>query len=168
MVTNLSIIDSGVTKVVRDIFICGNTLTKAIMKAFQYDFAKAEEVKKAYGIMVDAAEKEKALQEGQREPLGVSQAVTNVIKDLVAEVHRSVDFYLSQGAERSIGRIVLMGGTATMKNLSKHLAGELKVPVSVLDPFSFLKDPPADLPAALAPSFAVAVGLALRHNQDWE
>lgn len=166
MVTNLSIIENGVTRVVRDIFISGNTLTKAIMKAFQYDFAKAEEAKAAHGIIVDPAEKEKALAEGAREALGVSQAVTNVVKDLVAEVHRSVDFYLSQGPERSIGRIVLMGGTARLKNLSKHLAGELKVPVNVLDPFSFLKGAEG-VPAELGPAFGVAVGLALRRNKDW-
>ncbi len=166
-VTNLSILENGVTRVVRDIFISGNTLTKAVIKALQCDFAKAEDAKKATGIIVDPAEKEKALQEGQREALAVSQAVTNVIKDLVAEVHRSVDFYLSQGPERSIGRIVLMGGSARLANLSKHLALELKVPVSVLDCFSFLRQKPADLPAELAPAFAVAVGLALRRNQDW-
>ncbi len=166
-VTNLSIIENGVTRVVRDIFISGNTLSKAIMKAFQVDFNKAEELKKTYGIIVDPAEKEKALQEGQREALGVSQAVVNVVKDMVGEVHRSVDFYLSQGPERSIGRIVLMGGVARLKNLSKHLGIELKVPVTVLDPFSIFKDAPADLPADLAPSFGVAVGLALRRNKDW-
>ncbi len=167
MVTNLSIIENGVTRVVRDIFISGNTLTKAIMKAFQADAAKAEELKKQYGIIVDPAEKEKALQEGQREALGVSQAVTTVIKDLVGEVHRSVDFYLSQGPERSIGRIALMGGTARLKNLAKHLSAELKVPVTVVDPFAFLKTRPADLPEELAPAFGVAMGLALRRNRDW-
>ena len=167
MVTNLSIIENGVTRVVRDIFVSGNTLTKAIMKAFPYDYAKAEEVKKIHGIIVDPAEKEKALQEGQREALGVSQAVTAVVKDLVAEVHRSVDFYLSQGPERSIGRIVLSGGTARLKNLSKHLSAELKVPVSVLNPFAFLKSAPADFPEDLEPSFGVAAGLALRRNNDW-
>ena len=167
MVTNLSIIEGGITRVVRDIFISGNTLTKAIMKGLQVDAVKAEELKKSQGIIVDAADKEKALAEGNREALGVSQAVTAVIKDLVAEVHRSVDFYLSQGPERAIARIVLAGGTAPLKNLSKHLSAELKVPVSVLEPFAFLKNPPADIPAALAPAFAVAVGLALRRNRDW-
>lgn len=167
MVTNLSILENGVTRVVRDIFISGNTLTKAIVKALQVDLAKAEEIKKTNGVIVDPAEKEKALAAGNREALGVSQAVTTVAKDLVGEVHRSVDFYLSQGPERSIGRIVLAGGTARLKGLSKHLSGELKVPVSVLDPFAWLKQPPADMPADLAPAFGVAVGLALRHNKDW-
>lgn len=167
-VTNLSILENGVTRVLRDIFVSGNTFTKAIMKALQLDYAKAEEAKIAHGIIVDPAEKEKALAEGNREALGISQAVATVVKDLVTEVHRSVDFYLSQGPERSIGRIVLTGGSARLKNLSKHLSAELKVPVTILDPFAFLGNPPADISAEMKPAFGVAVGLALRRNRDWE
>ncbi|MFH2202512.1 MAG: type IV pilus assembly protein PilM [Elusimicrobiota bacterium] len=167
-VTNLSIIEEGVTRVVRDILISGNTFTRAIMKSLQCEFPKAEEAKKAFGILVDPEEKEKALQAGQREALGVSQAVTTVLKDMVGELHRSVDFYLSQGPERSIGRIVLSGGSAGMKNMARHLAAELKVPVSVLDPFACLSELPADIPKEIAPGLGVAVGLALRSNRDWE
>ena len=165
-VTNLSIIDGGVTRVVRDIFISGGTFTKAVMKALQCEFDKAEEAKRAFGLILDQEEKEKALQEGNRDALAVSQAISAVLKDLVGEVHRSVDFYLSQGTERSVGRIVLAGGSARMKNLAKHLTAELNVPVSVLDPLAFL-DKPADVPDAILPSFGVAVGLALRRNKDW-
>lgn len=167
LVTNLSIVENGVTRVVRDMFIAGNTMTKAIMKAFQCDAAKAEELKHARGIFVDPAEKEKALADGDRDGLGVSQAVGQVARDLVAEVHRSVDFYLSQGPDRSIGRIMLAGGGASLKNLDKHLAQELKVPVSTLNPFSFAVGAEA-VPAAQASSFGVAAGLALRQNRDWE
>lgn len=167
MVTNLSIVENGVTRVVRDMFISGNTLTKAIMKAFQCDAARAEELKHSRGVFVDPAEKEKALADGDRDGLGVSQAVGQVARDLVAEVHRSVDFYLSQGPDRSIGRIMLAGGSARLKNLDKHLAQELKVPVSVLNPFGFAKGGDA-VPEAVAPAFGVAAGLALRSNRDWE
>ncbi len=167
MVTNLSIVENGVTRVVRDMFISGNTLTKAIMKAFQCDAVRAEELKHSRGVFVDPAEKEKALADGDRDGLGVSQAVGQVARDLVAEVHRSVDFYLSQGPDRSIGRIMLAGGTARLKNLDKHLAQELKVPVSVLNPFAFAKGGDA-VPEAQASAFGVAAGLALRSNRDWE
>lgn len=167
MVTNLSIVENGVTRAVRELFISGNTLTKAIMKAFQCDTARAEELKHSRGVFVDLAEKEKALADGDRDGLGVSQAVGQVARDLVAEVHRSVDFYLTQGPDRSIGRIMLAGGTARLKNLDKHLAQELKVPVSVLNPFAFAKGGDA-VPEALAPAFGVAAGLALRQNRDWQ
>ncbi len=166
-VTNLSIIEEGMTRVVRDIFVAGGTFTKAIMKALQYDMEKAEAAKLANGILIDPEEKEKALQEGNRDALGVSQAVSTVIKDMVTELHRSVDFYLSQGPERSIGRIVLSGGSAGMKNIAKCLTGELKVPVTLLDPFAALSENPVDIPAAIRPSMAVALGLALRKNRDW-
>ncbi len=167
MVTNLSIVENGVTRVVRDMFISGNTMTKAVMKAFQCDAAKAEELKHSRGIFVDPAEKEKALADGDRDGLGVSQAVGQVARDLVAEVHRSVDFYLSQGPDRSIGRIMLSGGSARLKNLDKHLAQELKVPVSVLNPFVFAKGGES-VPEEIAPALGVAAGLALRQNRDWE
>lgn len=167
MVTNLSIVENGVTRVVRDVFISGQTMTKAVMKAFQCEPQKADELKRQFGIIVDPAEKEKALADGNRDALGVSQALSQVARDLVGEVHRSVDFYLSQGPDRSIGRIVLSGGSARAKNLDKHLAAELKVPVAVLDPFTFVKGA-EDIPEEARSSFGVAVGLALRQNRDWE
>jgi len=167
MVTNLSIVESGVTRVVRDVFISGQTMTKAIMKAFQCEAPRAEELKRQFGLIIDPAEKEKALSAGNREALGVSQSLGQVARDLVGEVHRSVDFYLSQGPDRTIGRIFLAGGSARVKNLDKHLANELKVPVAVLDPFAFLKGAEA-VPQDLRPAFGVAVGLSLRRNRDWE
>lgn len=166
MVTNLSIIENGVTRVVRDVFISGQTATKAVAKAFQCDAMKAEELKRQHGIIIDPGEKEKALAEGNRDALGVSQACAQFARDLVSEVHRSVDFYLSQGPDRSIGRIVLSGGSAGLKNLSRHLAQELKVPVEVLDPFASLTGAET-VPEEQRPAFAVAVGLALRRNKDW-
>ena len=167
LVTNLSIVESGVTRVVRDMFISGSTMTKAVAKAFQCEPAKADELRKRYGVIIEPAEKEKALAEGHREALGVSQAIGQIARDLVGEVHRSVDFYLSQGPDRAIARIVLSGGTARATNLDKHLAGELKVPVTVLDPFVCVSGAEA-VPDDLRPAFGVAVGLALRRNRDWE
>lgn len=167
MVTNLSIVENGVTRVVRDVFISGQTMTKSVAKAFQCEPPRADELKKSFGLIIDPAEKEKALASGNREALGVSQALSQVARDLVGEVHRSVDFYLSQGPDRMIGRILLSGGTARVKNLDKYLANELKVPVSILDPFSFVKGSEG-VPAEVRASFGVAVGLALRRNRDWE
>jgi type IV pilus assembly protein PilM len=117
-------------------------------------------------LIVDIGEKEQALQQGNREALAVSQALAAVLKDLVSEVHRSIDFYLSQGPERSIGRIALMGGSAGLKNLSAHLSTELKVPVSLINPLSFLKKGEV-IPPEIASAFGVAVGLGLRRNNDW-
>lgn len=165
-VTNLSIVEGGLTRVVRDIFISGNTFTKAVQKALQCDLAKAEAAKKAHGLFATPEEKEQALQEGNREALAVSQALASVVRDMVAEVHRSVDFYLSQGAERAIAQVSLCGGTANLKNLNKLLTAELKVPVQVINPLSFVQAP-SNIPEDSLSNFAVAAGLALRKMKDW-
>jgi type IV pilus assembly protein PilM len=78
-----------------------------------------------------------------------------------------VDYYLSQGAERSISKVVLSGGSSNIKGLAAYMSAELKVPVDVLNPFSFLADQGAQIPADLKPAMAVAVGLALRRLKDW-
>lgn len=165
--TNLSIIEKGVTYVVRDIFVAGGTLDKAIQKILPVDPAKAEELKKTRGILLSTEEKEAAIQEDDKEALAVSKAVSAVARDLAGEISRSVDFYLSQGTERSIARIILSGGVANLKNLPQFLSSEFKVPVEVLNPLSFLKEQGADVPKDVLPSLSVAAGLALRRRGDW-
>jgi len=167
-VTNLSIIENGITRVVRDIFIAGANFTKAVQKTSGTDWKGAEQAKGKHGILLTPEDKEKALSEGNQEALAVSQALTSVLKDLVGEMQRSVDFYLSQGAERSINRVLLTGGSAPLKNFAQALGTELKVPVDTLHPLEFLQDPEAEkIPAENAPALAVAAGLGLRRMKDW-
>lgn len=164
-VTNLSIVETGVTRVVRDIFIAGSTFTKAVQKGLGNEYDKAEAAKKQHGILLTPEEKEKALADGNQEALAVSQALGTVMRDLVSEMQRSVDFYLSQGTDRQIAQVVVSGGSAALKNFAPALSQELKTPVSVLDPFVLVKN--SDVPAELAATFAVAAGLALRRPKDW-
>lgn len=167
-VTNLSIIESpGVTRVARDVFIAGLSFTRGCQKALQGDAAAAEAAKRKHGILATAEEKEQALSEGNREALAVSQALSKAADELLKEVHRSVDYYLSQGTERSIARVVLTGGSANLKGLAPYMSNELKVPVEVLNPFAFLPDKGAAVEAEALPALAVATGLALRKLKDW-
>jgi type IV pilus assembly protein PilM len=91
-----------------------------------------------------------------------------VLKDLYAEVSRSIDFYLSQGVEHSISRIYLSGGMANLANVAKFLGAEFKVPVEAVNPFAFLGEKARNVPADVLPALAVATGLALRKIKDWE
>ena len=165
-VTNLSIIEGGLTRVVRDIFISGSTFTKAVMKSLGCDPAKAESAKHEKGVLLSAEEKEKALSSDDRDGLGVSVAVTGVLKDLVVEIQRSVEFYLSQNPERLVTRVVLCGGSVSIPNLEAFLSKELNVPVKVVDPFSFVQGGDS-VPDEVRPQLAVAAGLALRRMGDW-
>jgi type IV pilus assembly protein PilM len=168
-VTNLSIISQGMTRVVRDIFIAGLTFEKAAQKILKTDAAGAgaAAIKRSKGLLVSDEEKEAAIADFDKESIAVSKAVTGVLKDLYTEVSRSIDFYLSQGVDHSISKIMLSGGVANLGNISKFMAGEFKVPVEITNPFAFLPER-GNVPKDVLPSLAVAAGLALRQLKDWD
>lgn len=167
-VTNLSIITQGVTRVVRDIFIAGSTLDKAIAKALKTDAASADNLKKSRCVLVSDEDKEGAIENFDKEGITVSKAASSVLKDLYTEVSRSIDFYLSQGVEHSISKIMLSGGLANLGNVTKFLSMEFKVPVEIVNPLAFLPEQPKNMPKDVLPALAVATGLALRSMKDWE
>lgn len=167
-VTNLSIITAGVTRVVRDIFIAGATLDKAIAKALKTDAATADNLKKTRSVLVSDEDKEAAIENFDKEGIAASKAASGVLRDLYTEVSRSIDFYLSQGVEHSIAKIVLAGGVSNLGNISKFLSMEFKVPVEIINPLAFLPEVPKNLPKDVLPALAVATGLALRRMKDWE
>lgn len=168
--TNIAIIENGVTRVARDVFIAGNMLTKAIAKTIQVDIPKAEELKRKHGLsLTQNATESIRISSEEGEANQVSAAILEVLKDLMGEIRRSVEFYYSQGPDRSIARAMLSGGTASLKNLPLYLSAELKVPVEPVNPMAILTDPAAaKIPQELIPSLAVATGLALRKMWDWE
>jgi len=167
-VTNLSIITGGVTRVVRDIFISGATFDKAVAKALKTDPAMAAAAKKLNPVLVSDEDKEAAIEGFNKEGILVSRACAGVLRDLYTEVSRSIDFFLSQGMDHSVGRIVLSGGMANLGNIAQFLTGEFKVPVEVCNPLSFLPEQTKNIPREVLPSLAVATGLALRRFKDWE
>ncbi|OGR42998.1 MAG: hypothetical protein A2X35_04550 [Elusimicrobia bacterium GWA2_61_42] len=167
-VTNLSIVSQGVTRVVRDIFIAGSTFDKTVSKMLKGDAAAADAVKKNKSVLVSDEDKAAAIEAFDRDGIAVSKAASGVLKDLCTEVSRSIDFYLSQGVEHSISRIIVSGGIANLGNITKFLAAEFKVPAEVMNPLAFLTEPPKNMPKDVLPALAVAAGLALRKLKDWE
>ncbi|MGQ0644019.1 MAG: type IV pilus assembly protein PilM [Elusimicrobiota bacterium] len=164
-VTTMTIVENGVSKVVRDVFIAGNTLTKALQRNFQSDPKQAEEMKGKATLLITPEEREKAVAADQKEALQVSTVMLPVVKDLLAEVQRSLDFYLSQGADRQVARVLLSGGTSRLGNLVAYFSQELRLPVEIFDPFARVEGAKGISPE-MRPLFAVAVGLALRRDGD--
>ncbi len=164
-VTTMTIIESGISRVVRDVFIAGNTLTKAIQRNFQCDAKQAEEMKNRTALLVTPEDREKAMASEQKEALQMSTVMLPVVKDLLAEVQRSLDFYLSQGNDRQVNKVLLSGGACRLGNLINYFGQELRLPVENFDPFAKVEGAKAISPE-MRPLFAVAVGLALRRDSD--
>ncbi len=164
-VTTMVIVENGVSKVVRDVFIAGNAVTKALQRNFQCDGKQAESMKTRAQILVTPEDREKAMADANKETLQMSTVILPVMKDLLAEIQRSLDFYLSHGTDRQVGRVLISGGASRLGNLMGYLAQELRLPVEAFDPFQRIEGAQSISPE-MRPLFSVAVGLALRREGD--
>jgi len=159
---------AGYTRVVRDIFISGASIDRIISKNMKIPAEQAKEFKKTIKLFVDDESKLEAIKNYDKQSIIASKSSMSVIKDLSGEVSRSIDFYLSQGIDHGISKIYLSGGVASLGNICAFLSGEFKVPVEIINPFSFLPEQPKNIPQDILPSLAVASGLALREMRDWK
>ncbi|MCG3203904.1 MAG: Cell division protein FtsA [Elusimicrobia bacterium] len=164
-VTTMIIMENGSSKVVRDVFIAGNSINKSLQRIFDCSFEESEKLKRKGQILVTPDEKEATLAQDDQDSLQISNTIVTVMKDLVAEIQRSLDFFLSQNPERQVNRIILCGGACAITGLDRYFSHELKVNVELFDPFMGLSG--QNLPdPQLRPAFAVAVGLATRREKD--
>ncbi len=161
-VTNMTILENGISRVVRDIFIGGNTFTKILQKNFQCDFKTAEELKKKTGLLVTPEDKEQALKENNKDAIQCSNTMMPVAKDLLGEIHRSIDFFYSQrGEQQVINRVLLSGGGANLLNLDKYLNQELKIHTEIFDPLKRIETP-ENFSISQTSDLTISIGLATR------
>ncbi len=164
-VTNLVIIESGISKVVRDIFVAGNTFTKAIQRNLGVDFPTAEQMKRQYGLIITPEEKEQS--KSEKDKLQVSTISITVAKELISEIQRSLDYYQAQTPESTITKIFLTGGSVALPNLSKFIGQELNLAIEEFKPSSAVENA-ATLASSAESDFkyAVSFGLAIRRDGD--
>ncbi len=96
----------------------------------------------------------------------IFEAIAPVLGELASEIRRSFDYYRSRGAQVSIDRVLLTGGSAGLANLAAFLQNELQAPVAVASaltalPVTSKHFDPSYLPT-IGPAFTIAVGLAAR------
>ena len=79
-------------------------------------------------------------------------------------MEKTVQFYNSEKKEKPISRIILSGGTAGLPDVASILAKRLNIEIQLGDPFAnMVKDNlSSNVPQASAPSYAAAVGLAMK------
>jgi type IV pilus assembly protein PilM len=155
--SNINIIKDGVSLFTRDVANGGNQFTEEIQKRFGVSYENADAAKLGGEVEgVDADEVREVLQE--------------VSGLLSSEIARTIDFFMATNPEDSVRRVYACGGGAKTEGLDKSLADKLGVPVEVVNPFSAIsyneKNFDPDYIDDVAPSFGVAVGLALRKEGD--
>ena len=153
---NINILQGDQSVFTRDISMGGNAYTEAVQKELDLPFDSAEQLKK--GIPVDGATFEEA------QP--VLHAVT---ENVLLEIQKTFDFFKASASTDHIDRIMLSGGASRVDGFHQMVQERLNTPVEDFDPFRTVTWDAKKLggePADMAPSAAVAIGLALRKVSD--
>jgi type IV pilus assembly protein PilM len=154
--TNINILHGDQSVFTRDISTGGNAYTEALQKELNLPFEQADQLKR--GQAVDGVTFDDARP--------VLRAVT---ENVMLEVQKTFDFFKASAASDRISRIVVSGGASRAEAFTELLAERFQAPVESFDPFKRVAFEASkfnvDL-AEVAPTAAVAVGLALRRAGD--
>ena len=159
-VVTISIMNGSVPVFTRDLSAGGNHYTEEIQKTLNITFEEAETLKHG-----GRGEMSKDVV-----PQEIEDAIRAVSETLVGEIQRSLDFYRATHASQSLEKVFLSGGCANVPGFPKLFQESIEIPVEILDLLRNVDLPPdldrADEFRALAPSFAVAMGLGLRRMNE--
>ena len=93
------------------------------------------------------------------------RALEITTESFAEEIRRSLDYYLSQEESLPVGKMLLSGGGAMLRNLDAHLANVFPFPVELGNPLMRISQNRTDLSdeelSAIAPHLAIAIGLTL-------
>ncbi|GAA4023882.1 type IV pilus assembly protein PilM [Deinococcus rubellus] len=155
----------------RNINVAADDFTTALQKAFDLDFASAEEVKIGYATATTPTEDEEDLlnfdmAREQYSPARVFEVVRPVLGELITEVRRSMEFYRVQSGDIVVDRTFLAGGGAKLRGLAAAISDALGFRVEVASPWLTVQTDQASVDTGYlqtnAPEFTVPLGLALR------
>ncbi|MBN2329682.1 MAG: type IV pilus assembly protein PilM [Candidatus Omnitrophica bacterium] len=124
--TDIVIEQNGVMQFMRSAPVAGNALTKLLAKNLDISLEEAEAMKKK-------PSSEFADSEGGASAEKVSSVLEKGFEQVVTEVRRSFDFYVSQPDALPVTRVFLCGGTSRMEGVTEFLEDRLGVPVLFLD-----------------------------------
>ncbi|MBI1785529.1 type IV pilus assembly protein PilM, partial [Candidatus Sumerlaeota bacterium] len=93
--------------------------------------------------------------------MAASQAATQVVNTIIAEVRRSLDFFISQPDGVAVDGIVLSGGLAKMKYLANYIEEKMGLPVTLASVKTEKITVPEELSEQVS-SFAIPIGLAFQ------
>ena len=169
--TSINILEGNNTRFTRDVPVAGNDFTKEIQKEFNLKFSEAEELKKSHGA-ISMEEDDFSLSSVSHKDdrvLRMSDVMTPVLNKLLGEIRRSFDYYETQARKKTVERVILLGGSARLKNVNRFLANKLGIPVEQFSAFRNVepaKNIDAEQIAEKEFHMGVCLGLALRQAES--
>ena len=155
--TNINILNGDQSVFTRDISLGGNAYTEALQKELNLPFDLADQLKR--GIAVDGVTFDDA-----------RPVLRAVSENVMLEIQKTFDFFKATASSDRIDRIMLSGGASRAEGFNEMLSDRFEAPIEALDPFKRVafdtRKFHVDSADDVAPTAAVAVGLALRRAGD--
>lgn len=149
--TSLAIIENNLIEFTYSFPTGGVALSRAIATTFGFSLQQAEEYKKVYGLSAQS--------------LGgkIAQAVSPVLTVILSEIKKALAFYNEKAKNNQIRQIVLAGGSAKLPGLTTYITNAVGIETNIANPWKILVSQEVGKEIIEdAPSYAVAVGLAMR------
>jgi len=152
--TKLSLVEYGMVKGHHTINRGGADISSSISKSLGIPFAKAEEMKKEFGLFDN----------------NVDKNLTDIIRahiDYIFSETNNVLLGHEKKYDRTVSKIIFTGGGSLLKGLREVASDSFKVETEIGRPFSKVGAPEflEKVLETTGPEFAVAIGLALRKLQ---
>jgi type IV pilus assembly protein PilM len=134
----------------KNVNVAGYRITDAISRSMGVESERAEKMKIQQGLNIEV----KQLRE---------QAIEPVLGIIVEELEKSLNVFKKNYPEERIKGVILSGGTSKMIGLVEYLKNKTGMEILIGNPWSRIDYPDGlkDKLTELAPSFAVATGLAM-------
>jgi cell division ATPase FtsA len=159
--TKMYVVERGIVRMTHLLTIGGQHVTETLARTMNWEFEKAERVKRERGF-VDASVY--SAEENQR----IKDALLSTLSRVFSEVNRVLLSY-GQRYNKNVSTVVLTGGGASLPGIAEIAKQSLSAQVTIADPFARTEAPAflGDVLREIGPVFSVTVGLALRklkHN----
>ena len=155
--TNINILSGDQSVFTRDISIGGNAYTEALQRELSLPYELADQLKR--GIEVDGVTFEDA-----------RPVLRAVSENVMLEIQKTFDFFKATASSDRIDRIMVSGGASCAEGFTEMLTERFDAPVEAFNPFKKIafdvKKFNLGSAEEVAPTVAVAVGLALRRVGD--
>jgi len=150
--TDMSILADGNLVFSQSIAIGSDSLTQAIINKFSFDYQRAEEFKRSYGVVENVLDGK------------IYSVLSPIMESIIIEVRRGIEFYKSRTLASAPTDYVLNGDGALLPGLKEFIAKTLGVNVFIAVPWNniVIDEKFKDIVMKGGPSYSVAIGLALK------
>lgn len=123
--TSISIMDKGVLRMSHNVDTAGGDLTQVISSGLGIAPLRAEELKRAYGLNIQA-----------RGDVKITDLLMPLLDVIKRETEKAINNYFIR-TKRKAEKVILTGGGANLQGLEDYYSQRLALPVIKGDPFSW-------------------------------